>query len=221
MPGIPVEIGGSPTRDEAVYEALRSAVGTLAGPIDGLEDAWRRIKAKALVDAASSVELACMQALPKYATAHIPVYEKLLKISVSDGETEEERRQRITAIWTKQSRVDFPSLNKALKLISEKLSATNLEAKYVTSSRLGRYFAPLSSGINDPKKINFSTDFIVFVQYTLGVGETIIPDEIKLLVEELLNASLPSWVDYIIHTGMGFYCNGVQNSYLNYKVLGS
>jgi len=62
---------------------------------------------------------------------------------------------------------------------------------------------------------------IVRVQYTLGVGETLIPDEIKRAAEDLLNTSLPSWVDFILYTGEGFFCNGVQNSYLNYKVLGS
>lgn len=219
--GIPSEVGGGPTRDEAVHLALRAAVGTLAGPPDSLEDAWRRLKAKALVDAAVSVELACMQALPAFATTHIPVYEKLLKVSVSSNDTEEDRRQRITGIWTRQIRVDFPSLNKALKAISPKLTASPLDNKYVTSTRFGRYLAPLADpSVNQAKRPNYSTAMIVRVQYTLGVGESIIPDEIKKHAEELLNASLPSWVDYLLHTGEGFFCNGFQNSYLNNKTLG-
>jgi len=220
--GVPGEVGGGPTRDEAVHLALRLSVGTLAGPEDGLEDAWRRIKAKALVDTAVSVELACMQALPALSTAHIPVYERLLKISVAASDTEEDRRQRITEIWTRQSRVDFTSLNKALKAISSKLSASPTPNHLVTSTRFGRYLAPVGDpSLKQPEKPNYSTAMIVRVQYTLGVGESLIPDEIRKEAEDLLNASLPSWVDYLLHTGEGFFCNGVQNSYLNFKALGS
>lgn len=219
---IPSEVGGGKTRDEAVHEALRAAVGTLAGPVDGLEDAWRRLRASALVDAAVSVELAALQAMPKFATVHIPVYERLLKISVSATDTEEDRRQEVTRIWTSQIRVDFQALNKALVAISPKLTAAALPTKWITTTRFGRYYAPIvQPSLNKPRYPNYNTSQIVFVQYTLGVGETIIPDEIKSKTEDMLNTSLPSWVDYVLYTGMGFYCNGVQNSYLNYKTLGS
>jgi len=62
--GIPSEIGGGPTRDEAALAALRAAVGTLAGPPDGLDDAWRRTKATGPVEPAVSGALGCLPALP-------------------------------------------------------------------------------------------------------------------------------------------------------------
>lgn len=222
--GVPTEIGGGPTRDEAAHMALHTTEGTLAGPPDGLEDAWRRIRAKALVGAAVSVELACMQALPAFSTAHIPVYEKLLRITPGPTDTEEDRRQRINAVWTAQTEANIPALSFALRTINSRLSAGVVPPQYVSTTRPGQYYRPIgATSFNHPRRQNHSNAYILLVKYVPELGETTIPDEVRIKAVDFLSKALPAHMDWVMYVGEpGFFLDGGLDgtSLLDSKLLG-
>jgi len=225
-----MELGGGVSSYDAAHAVLRSLVGTLAGPEDGLEDAWRAIKAAALVDAASSLELAVVQGLPNIATAHIPVYEAALAVSPAEGADDVQRRKAITDIWTAQIGADYPALRASIQAISAQADLDGIPEQYSTTTRFGKQFGPRPSdgsygpdpAFNATAFPNFSTRFVVTVRWTLQPPELVPPTETVNRIADLLNASLPAWVDWNLHVGAGFFTDGGLDgqSILNLKLLG-
>jgi len=226
---IPFEVGGGTSRYEAAHRALREAVGSLAGPEDGLEDAWRFLRAAAIVDAASLIELAVVQGLPNLATAHIPVYESLLRVVPGPDDDDVGRRQKIVEIWTAEIGADYPALRASIQAIDPNADLDAIPEQFTTTTRFGRMYASRpwdgSYGPNPnftaTQFPNFSTWFLVTVRYILQPGQISPPEESKQRIADLLNTSLPSWVDWYVHTGSGFFTDGGVDgqSLLNSKLL--
>ncbi len=224
---LPLEIGGSSTEIEAIYDALRSAVGIGgAGPVDGLEDLWRQSKAIGLAAATTSIERAALQALPMYASDHLPVYEQLLGIVPGADETDAARVAAISTAWTNTLRADGEGLGLAIQAIDVRAGLDYLPNATGELVTFGKAFGPRpddgSYGTSTQTDIpNWSTDFCQLVTYALDPGQTNIPTTILLTLRRVLTEVLPSWVDYQINNGYGFYMDGGSDgsSLMDYKAM--
>lgn len=225
---LPLEIGGSSTEIEAIYDALRNAVGVGgAGPVDGIEDLWRQSKAIGLAAATTSMERAALQALPMFASDHLPVYEELLGIVPGADDTEADRVTAVSIAWSKTLRADGEGLGLAVQAIDARAGLDYLDNTTGQTVTFGKAFAPRpddgSYGTTTTQTDipNWSTDFFQLITYALDPGATIIATPILLALRRLLNEVLPSWVDWEINDGYGFYLDGGADgsSLLDYKAL--
>ncbi len=215
----PFQYGDGPTPVEKNYRALRSAVGVGgAGPVGGLEDAWRICKARAITAAMQPVEAAVMQAFPYKMTDHLSLWEGHLGIAQAD--TEEERRAAVAAAILAKVSADIPTIRAELQSIDPNADVESVAYANCTIVQFGKAFGPrpgasgpaygsgISSGISFNGWPNFSTDFILHVRYTLTGSQTQIPAASRFALSRYLNDVLPSWVDYVIYVGTGFYLDG-------------
>lgn len=212
----PFELGGGPTDTETLYLELRKAVGGAAGPPDSAEDVWRQCKAATIAAALAAIERAALQALPLWATDHLEVYETLLRIP--RAATERERQIACATALVQQLGADIPSIRTDLKKMSPKLDVDSVAYAQAVIGVFGKMFAPrdasvpygsgLNAGFAATSWPNFSTDFVLHVRYSLAAGETIPGAELLAQVKRYLCNVLPSWVDFVIYTGTGFYLDG-------------
>ncbi|AUX31916.1 MULTISPECIES: putative phage tail protein [Sorangium] len=226
----PLELGGDPSFTEAIWKALRDALGKGgAGPEDSIEDLWRQAKAMALSAAGSTTQRAAVQAFPHLATNHIPVYEELLGIIPAPEASEEDRRKAITARWVDHLEADGPSLREAVQALDASADVETLSHDFSVTVHFGKAFGNRNvpntyagttnrNGTNWPA---YSTDLKVRVKYTLSGNASRPP---RLFIEQLkvlLNERLPAWVDWYVTTGSGFYCDGGPDgrSLLNRRTL--
>lgn len=224
---IPSEIGGGPTDAEAIYEILRSSLGTLPGPENSAEDMPRQAKSLGLADAMASIERAVVQAFPNLATDFLATYEELLGIFPSTDATEVDRRAAVALAWTNKNFADVPSLRQAIQAVTTNADIIEPTEKYTTTVRFGKTMGPRPSDgsygsvRNATGFPNYSTRMRVEIKYTPQAGEAVIDAELKAKLAERLNVLLPAWVDWSITTGgiAGFFCDGVNNSFLDFKAL--
>jgi len=215
---LPMHLGGDPAPAERVWRMLRKALGRtrlgrgreVAGPVGGIEDLWRQCKARAVAKVEQLVELASEQAWPDRATVHIPVYEEQLHISPVGNE--EQRRQVVAARVTKQLYAVIPDLQRELQEIDPGLSVVVPPAEQATVFHHGKSYAgrPYNGSYGTRYAAyapNYSTHFKVYVLWSgLPSG---LPDEYTLdRVRRHLNEVLPSWFDFVISNGAGFYLDG-------------
>lgn len=207
-------LGSGTSHAEDVYTALRSAVGTGASPADGLDDLWRQSRAIGKAASQQSVDRAAFQSLPSAATDHLAVYERILGLASSHAEDEEQRRQRVTAAWTKQIDASPRGVEADLQDIDANFTVFALDHDKTDSGLHGRVYPP--RGTESTRGVtqypNFSTEFVVTAVYAVPVGLTEIPDTVLDDAERLLNSTLPAWVDFVISqegaSGAGFYADG-------------
>jgi hypothetical protein len=223
---LPISPGGEPIASD-IAKDLRRAIGTLASEGDTLEDAIRRAEAELIADEDADIERAVCQAFVHLATDALEGYERVLGITPPLEASEAERRETAAAAWTVRSRANIPSLVESLQGISPAFSVAYPTESITTAVRLGRtmgdrndenVYGPYRQASGFP---NYSTRQIVRVRYQLAVGETVVPEQVRMRATELLNARLPAFVDWTISTGSGFYCNGGADgsSRIGYKAL--
>jgi hypothetical protein len=207
-------LGSGTSHAENVYVAMRSAVGTSASPVGGLDDLWRQARAIGKASSQLSVDRAAYQAIPVGATDHIPPYERLLALATSSWQTEEDRRQRIVAAWTRTITSTSRGIEIDLQEISPLFSLVPTDHDQTDTVHQGRTYPPrgLEASYGTTQYPNFSTAFVTQVKYDVPSGATEIPADELADAETLLDASLPAWVDFVISqegpSGAGFYADG-------------
>lgn len=219
------ELGGADSDMEVVYRTLRAAVGgdSGAGPVDGIEDFWRICKAEAIWAMMEAMERAAMQALPLFATDHLPVYEDLLFVGEEQNDTE--RAIAVTLAFCLQLAADVPSLVADLKAIDSRFSVQAVDYSQATIVQFGKAFGPrpgasgpaygsgASANVNASAYPNFASDFVLQVVWEASAGAPTPTPTILDSAKRLLNNALPAWVDFSITTysdvdGFGFYLDG-------------
>jgi hypothetical protein len=226
---MPLELGGQTSHIENIYAALRSAVGKGGSAQDenGLEASWRAAKAQAIAASVDAYERAVLQALPAHATEHIPVYERLLGIAPGADQNDEDRRLAVVAAWVARVLSTWGDLREAVQAISTKLDLEDTDYDLAVVALLGRMFPEYgdeATGV--PAFPNYSSEFVVRVTYLLDTGETAIPSLVRIAVQELMNSSLPAWVDFVmLHKHdpfVGLICDGASvGSVLDFTPLGA
>jgi hypothetical protein len=209
-----VALGSGTSHVEDVYRTLRAAVGTSASPVDGLDDLWRQARAVGIASGQLALDRAAFQALPEAATDHLAAYERNLAIAFTPGRTEQERRERVTAAWVREIVSTPRGIELSLQNISANYSLVPTDHDQTDSFQHGRAYPARGEEAtrgttNYP---NYSTAFRVNAAYSVPVGETVIPAAHLTDGRQLLNDSLPAWVDFVISqegdSGAGFYADG-------------
>jgi len=223
--GLPLEVGGDTGRAEAIYRGLRSAVGKGgSGPPDSIEDIWRQSKAQAIASVVIMIERAAVQVFPNLATDRIPAYERLLGFGAPAGATDEERRRAVAAAWTTENLADLPDIERSLASINPALHIEEAPYELGALVELGKVFPmPGAEATGVSAFPNYADDFMLRARYTLAGGE-VAPAETTIAgVGDLLNRVLPTWVDFELVTGDGFFCDGGADgtSLLDLKTLGA
>lgn len=219
-------VGGGPSDVEAIWQALRDAVGKGgAAAEDTIEDLWRQARARAIAFSSASMERAALQVFPNLATDWIEYYESLLGVVPPVGATEQDRRDEIARRFARELRADGQNLLTALQEIEPTSELLAVDPDKTTVAQFGvafnarPYTAPFGTD-NASNYPAYSTDMIVTVRITLEVGVTQIPVLTYQRQEETLNELLPAWVDFAVtqvgSTGTtGFYLDGAFDSYLD------
>lgn len=218
-----LELGGDVSDMEIVYLTLRSAVGgdSGAGPVEGVEDFWRICKAEAIWAGMESMERAAMQALPRFATDHLEVYEDLLLVARES--TDAERAIAVTLAFCLQLSADVPNLNRDLKEIDSRFAIQSIDYDKATLVQFGKAFGPrdgsvpYGSGLYASRTAssypNFAHDFVLRVVWEASASAPTPNAEVLAQAKRLLNSALPSHVDFSITTysaadGVGFFLDG-------------
>jgi len=219
----PFQIGGGRSEFERIWFELRKAIGDDgAGPIDSLEDTWRQSKAAGIVMATAMGERALNQFFPFKATDHLGVYEDLLR--VAPASTEQGRRDAITAAFTRQVSAIVGDLRGELQAIDPGLDYLTQTADDAIVAHAGKYLRPRPAGGGPATQYgsqagskfpNFSSHFIVTVLWSGLTGGIAPASELKK-VQDLLNDTLPAWVDWrVINATGGFFLDGFNDSLLS------
>jgi hypothetical protein len=223
--GLPLEVGGDSSRAEAIYRALRSAVGKGgSGPVDSIEDVWRQSKAQTIASVVVMVERAAVQAFPNLTTDRIPAYERLLRFGAPAGATDEERRRAVAAAWTTENLADTPDVGASLAAIHPAMRIEEEPHELGALVELGKMFPAHGGEATGVSAFpNYADDFVLRVRYDLAPGEVAPAETTRAGAADLLNRVLPTWVDFELVTGDGFFCDGGDDgtSLLDLKTLGA
>lgn len=221
------ELGGGASEQEGVYTALRSSVGEgnyTPGktPQESLMEAWRYARARGIV-AAFADGRAVAQYFPDLATDMLPMYEQILRLPVSPGESEQERRDAAIARWTRVVTAAMPTLEARLQAIDPRLSFVTPDRDLLREVQHGRSFedwdptAPDASGpafglyagpVGSKASAfpNFSDDFRFFVRLNIGPGNTPTQHDLRVIedVKSVMSEAMPAWCDLVVfYTGSG------------------
>lgn len=215
---IPFQIGGGPTEDELVYEALKRAVGEggYAKDETGIDGLDRAIEAGMLSTINQASERAALQAFPSTATDHLSLHEDYLGIVASEEDTDVARRQAVADQLTLVADASEPSLAVQLARIDARASLLSVPHNLTAVVVLGKAFEPQDStptygpmrGTGYP---NYSSEFYVPVLLNLGY---VTPTPADLLaiqrIKRLMREALPSWVHFSVITTPGPFILGVS-----------
>lgn len=211
----PFELGGGETDAELAWRALRSAVGG-GGPVDGLEDVWRQIKAVAIAASGASVERAFLQFVPGRQTDALEAWENVL--GLARAATLVERQAAVASAITLGMAADHATIDRDLKRIDGAFALDVTQWAQAITTIPGKLLAPrvgtppYGSGASALRRgallPNYATSFVLHVEYALPFGSITPPAQILEDATRYLNSVLPAWEDYEIHTGVGFYLDG-------------
>lgn len=211
---MPFQIGAGPSATLRTYGAMKRAVGKggSAKSDDGPEALWRKSRAMGLALVGQVIERAILQAWPHLATDAIPYYERVLKIVPGAGASDAARRQAIVDRWIEELAATFPGLDEQLKGIDPRISLLQLDFNDAIVTHLGRAFEAHSA--SDPFFLldgytawpNYATTFKQFVHFDVGhVGATTASEDRTIVaIKAHLRNVLPSWVDFVVVTEVGF-----------------
>lgn len=214
-------LGSGTSHYEDVYRALRSAMGTSvtrpaqSGPLDdSLDDLWRQARAVGKAASHLALDRAAFQALPDATTDHLDAYERNLCLAFISAENEQQRRERVTAVWVGQINSTARGVELDLEAISENFSLVATDHDQTDSFQHGRTYPPrgLEATRGTTQYPNYSTAFRINVAYALPSGITAVPGTELRDAQRLLNSSCPAWVDFVISQegsgGAHFYADG-------------
>ena len=219
------ELGGGPSPQEAVYQFLRSAVGEGNStpdvtPYESIQEAWRYARACGLAAAYENDAKAVSQYFPDLATDMIPMYEEILRVGFGPEVSDEEKRVRLLALWTRYVTAVMTPLEQELQKLDERLSFLVPDRDLLREVQHGRMFEDwdpsavdasgpafnLADGAVGSKATaygNYSDDFIFYIRYDLGPGVAPNAEERRIMeqVRVVMNEAMPSWCDMVIFTG--------------------
>lgn len=227
-------LGGGKSIQEAFYEALKSAVGegnyAPGHRDDSIMESWRWAKARALA-AVIEDERVTAQAWPFLATDLIPMYEQLLGMAFPLSTSDQEKRDELTAQWTREIDSTIPGLLVMLQELDASITIIVPDRDVLRETQFGRAFEdwdptdPLASGPafnlaggavgpNASAYPNYSDDFIFLISYPLPVAAIIAESQKKVLVQirDLMNEAMPAWCDqrtFTTGSGQGQPCGFV------------
>ena len=208
----PFRAGGGPTPSSKTYSTMHRAVGVGGSALDdrGLDGLWRRSRAKGVAAADSSLTRAVLNWFPILATDALPSFGRILNLIQAVDESETEFRRRVWAAWVVRQAVDTPSLLAQLQMIDSRFSLS-VQSESATT-QFGKAFssdagADWGLSTNETLLPNYSTDFVIFVEFALGYPGTPRSSDQRAIAQarELLLAALPSWVDFSISISQGFH----------------
>lgn len=224
LAGFPASYGEAGSL-EGYYAALRSALGNVVPPEDGLEDLRLECDARALETASELVEVAIHQFFAEHATIGLDVYRELYAVPIreaggGDGQT---IRELVLDLETGPA---SPSLAEALAAIHPGLSiGAQVSAARSRVVMPGHVFDPWQSiparggdGEDTGTALplgQFHDRAVVRIFYALQAGETAIPVAVRLKVDRVLADLLPADHSWELYTGAPFYMDGFGGSYLD------
>ena len=209
---LPMHLGGNPSPTEAVWRALRAAMGTTAsgkptaGPVDGIEDSWRVSKARILARGQQLVELAALQAFPHVATVSLPVYQASL--NVQPQPTEQQDREACTAALVAKTDGVAYHVEIALQRIDPAITLQYVPFDQAVVEELGQMLREMSVPLLWSKPETswpcYSDAFFCVVSWPGSPSQSEIASAAQILHE-----SLPAWQDWAIvdSTDGGFFCS--------------
>lgn len=212
---IPFKLGGGPSNTEQANTAIKDIVGIGGSSPDGtIRAEWFLAKARGLA-AVMADERALNQGFPDLATDALLVYEEILSRPAAPDESDQERRDLNTALWTSTAPSIEDELTTSLQAIDENFVILYIPVNNTITTQNGRGFqdwdptSPKASGppfnIGDQSEYpNYSTDYRVYVQY--NVTGTLTTQQFQNLTDakNLLRDRLPSWIDFTIFKEIGF-----------------
>lgn len=207
-------IGSGASHYEDVYRALRSAVGSGVSPENGLDDIWRQARAVAIAAGHLALDRAALQALPVSATDHLDAHERLLGLSSSAATTEQDRRDRVVRAWTRTIRSTARGLELDLQAIAAAFSLFAPDRDKADTVQFGRIMPPegTEATFGTTQYPNYSTSYAITILYAVPAGDTGIPGAVLDESRDLLNDTIPGWVDFVLSqeggSGAGFYADG-------------
>ena len=214
----PFQIGGGDTEIEETWRELRKALGEGgAGPVGGIEDEWRWAKAEMVAAAAQMALRAVTQAFPDLCTDHLPVWEE--NLLVPQEANDQLRREAVTAAYTAHISAVIPNLTSSLQAIDPTIGIVVQDEDDSFNFAPGRYWRPRGIGAGPygvhPASMfpGFSHWFVVRVLIPGGIPDA----ATQAQVEDVLNETLPAWVDWQIINREGLHCDGFLSSYLDYS----
>lgn len=216
----PIEFGGEPSREAKIYNALKgSLVGIGVAAKDDydlttLDGLWRASKAYGLGALQSVDEAAHWQGFPHTVTDELETYEEILGITAPPGLSENERRERVTALWTAKARADYLTLGEQLELLDSRFSmiapVRANSGVVVPGKAFDKPDTPDAGGNYAGRRTctlwpNFSDDYVVSVMLAVGSSSATgaIGDLYNRAVE-ILDDSLPAWNDFQVKFAEGF-----------------
>lgn len=217
------ELGGGPSPQEQVYDVMFQNVGDgIQGPPDSLVEKWRMARARGIA-VTTQDDRAATQAFPDLSTDYLPVWEDILSIIPSPTASEAERQAIVLAEYTRVIDATFPKLEAALENLDSLFSILLVPQQFTRITAQGRAFqdwdpsAPDASGPpfnlsasngagpDQTSLPNYSTNFILHVLFDVGAAAISASNQRTLAeARELLNESLPSWVDFSLFSECGF-----------------
>lgn len=213
--GWPFQWGGGPSDAEAIYRAMRNAVGDGgAGPEDGIEDCWRQARAIGLAAAGAGNLRATMQGFPRHASDALPYFEEVLGLPAGPDDHQAERQERVADAWYSERSGVLQDLLLELQRIDATFAYLHPGWDKSTTTRHGRFFAPRDGsepfGFADGRAAtawpNESDMFRSTALLPLADPTQHGPVVLKQLEQAraLLGDSLPAWEDFYLVTDTGF-----------------
>ncbi len=209
---LPFQLGGGPTPSQAIYAALKSAVGKGGSADPGTtRELWRRLIAIGVSQIAQVKDLAIAQAFAASMGPALPAWERMLLLPTLA--TDVARRALVGATITQKGGSTGPELSRGLQAVDPQFSIITLPWAQAITSIPGRWLAPLP-GSGDPTfgttrtgaspyaqaAPGFSDSLVERVLYTLAPGVTEIPIASLAGAAAFLNDALPWWKSYDIGT---------------------
>lgn len=219
----PLQWGGGPSDFEQLWSMLRAALGDGgAGPVEGLEDAWREAKVCGLLKATTVAERALLQAFPGKATDHLEIIES--ELGVAPSGSLEDRRRTVESTWVEALSATIPEIRAALQAIDPSIDVATLDADEAAAWQHGMHLAGdapvFDATLNGAQWPNYGQHFIVGILWN-GAPSGIPDPATRLQVERYLNRALPAWVDWVIFNRVGFYLDGFNDSRLDLTAFGA
>jgi hypothetical protein len=224
--GLPVELGGGPSSEEATYRALREPLVGQGVPADDdlelatIDGLWRASKALGLAALNSVEEAAHWQAWPSTATDELPTYEEILRILVPVGADFESRRAAVVARWTDRTAGVAQTIEDKLLALHPDFELVYPLQQFMGETIPGKYYDPLwtfdgEGSFSNPGP-NARRGHALYPNHggkhrayaVLDLAPTgAIPEEIGRIRNraiEMMDETLPAWNDFGVLLAVGF-----------------